>query len=161
MKGWHPPRLGLLLFLILFLAGTASAGGGLPGISLDPPAYPVAPEEQQGLDLPSVNWAAGWVERTKIFRQMEDRSLALDPNGHPHIAYGEEHLYYAWYDGSAWHVESVDSSAGVGRHAALGVDASGRPHISYYDATLGNLKYAHYDGAAWQVRVVDAGVGSC
>jgi hypothetical protein len=55
-----------------------------------------------------------------------------------------------------WRVETVDSEGDVGYDSSLAIDAQGRPHVSYYDATSANLKYAFRDGFAWQVKVVDS-----
>ena len=63
--------------------------------------------------------ADGWViecaDCPKKFLGMTDRSLRLDAAGHPHIAHGSDHLYYAWHDGADWHYETVDDSSGVGQ----------------------------------------------
>jgi hypothetical protein len=110
----------------------------------------------------ALTWEVETVDRAKLFRSMEDRSLALDADGHPHIAYGDDNLFYAWHDGVVWHYETVDISSDVGEHAALGLDAQGRAHISYYDRYSGSLRYAFRAGPRdWQVQVVDSGVGSC
>ncbi len=94
--------------------------------------------------------AGGWViecvDCPRQFSNMTDRSLRLDAEGHPHIAYGEEHLYHAWHDGANWHYEVVDNSPYVGQHASLALDAGGYPHISYYDY---HLKYAYKDASGW------------
>lgn len=87
-----------------------------------------------------------------------DRSLRLDGNGHPHIAYGGDHLYYAWYDGAGWHYETVDSAPKVGSSASLALDAGGSPHISYYDRGNGNIKYAHWQNGAWDIQSLDRAV---
>lgn len=100
-------------------------------------------------------WQIECVDCPKNFRWMTDRSLQLDAQGHPHLAYGGDHLYYAYHDGSQWHLEIADDAPGVGRHASLALDPNGQPHVSYYDADKGALKYAHHDGIAWQVETVD------
>ena len=53
-------------------------------------------------------WTTERVEDGKAFWNMPDRSLALDTAGRPHIAYGGDHLYYGYYDGTSWHTEVVD-----------------------------------------------------
>ena len=81
---------------------------------------------------------------------MGQHSLRLDAAGHPRIAYGGDHLYYAWYDGAAWHTETADNAPSVGRYASLALDAAGYPHISYYDLANKDLKYARWTGTAWR-----------
>jgi hypothetical protein len=102
------------------------------------------------------DWVIEVVDGGKTFSEMTDRSLRLDAQGHPHIAYGEDQLYYAFHDGSAWQHEVADSSGGVGLFASLALDSSGHPHISYYDRTDYDLKYAYRDAsAAWHAETVD------
>jgi hypothetical protein len=43
-------------------------------------------------------WTNMAVDNPKNFDNLTDRSLALDIEGNPHIAYGEEHLYHAYFD---------------------------------------------------------------
>jgi hypothetical protein len=83
------------------------------------------------------------------------RSLVLDSADHPHLAYCDDFLYYAWYDGTFWQKETVDDTTRVGRDCALALDAAGRPHISYIDKEAQALKYARYDGIAWYITTVD------
>jgi hypothetical protein len=101
------------------------------------------------------DWVIERVDAPKIFEHMGDRSMELDNSGNPHIAYGKDHLYYAWFDGSSWQREKVDDSPGVGAYASIALDDSGMPHISYYDAVSGTLKYAYKNGASWDIQVVD------
>jgi hypothetical protein len=70
-------------------------------------------------------------------------SLALDSEGFPHFSYWREgNLVIQHWDGAWWYLETVDSDGDVGRFSSMALDASDRPHISYYDDTAGNLKYA-------------------
>jgi len=41
----------------------------------------------------SRGWLVECVDCPKYFSNMTDRSLRLDAAGHPHIAYGGDHLY--------------------------------------------------------------------
>jgi hypothetical protein len=104
----------------------------------------------------NLNWAIDTVQAPADASDMGARSLVLDGYGHPHIAFGSNHLYYAYHDGTAWQVELVDPGDNVGRAASLALDAAGHPHISYADSSAGDLKYAHYDGAAWYIDRVDS-----
>jgi len=83
-------------------------------------------------------------------------SLALDSSGWPHISYYDHtnrDLKYAWYNGVAWQIETVDSGGDVGEYPSLALDSSDRPHISY----SGNgLKYAWHNGTGWQTETVDS-----
>ena len=58
-------------------------------------------------------WTIECVDCPKYFETLTDRSLRLDSAGHPAIAYGGDHLYYAWNDGSTWHLTTVDNSPRV------------------------------------------------
>ena len=79
-------------------------------------------------------------------------SLALDTADNPHISYygwygfNKGDLKYARWTGSAWDIQTVDSSGGLGSigwYTSLALDAPGNPHISYYAWTNGDLKYAY------------------
>jgi len=90
-------------------------------------------------------------------------SLVLDGADRPHISYNKQDYYdsvlkYSWHDGTAWQIEIVeDSEEKVGWDTSLGLDESGRPHISYCG---GGLKYAWHDGTGWQIEMVDS-EGGC
>jgi hypothetical protein len=92
-------------------------------------------------------------------------SIALDSGNRPHISYCKydvtsrvcDDLKYAYYDGSFWQNETVDSAGDVGGYTSIALDSNNRPHISYYDATNDDLKYAYFDGSFWQNETVDSG----
>jgi hypothetical protein len=89
-------------------------------------------------------------------------SLALDPyNEAPRVSYQNTTsgaLNYAEWNGSAWVIETVDSSAAnLGYFSSLAMDRWQRPHIAYSDITNSNLKYAVRDYfGVWHIEVVDS-----
>jgi len=84
-------------------------------------------------------------------------SLALDNDDFPHISYydySNADLKYAFWDGSTWNVEIVDSEGNVGRYSSIALDSNNYPHISYYDYENKCLKYAFWDGSKWSFDIV-------
>lgn len=102
-----------------------------------------------------LDWTIELVEDGKLFSFMSDHSIATDFVGNPHFAYGQDHLYYAYFDGSAWQSEVVDNDNDVGKYASIALDSLDRPHISYYDSKNQNLKYAHWVGNSWIITIID------
>jgi hypothetical protein len=103
-------------------------------------------------------WQVRSLDAPKWFEDMGPRNLALDAAGRPHVAYGGDHLYYAWFDGAFWQQVVVDASPGAGRYAAFSPDATGAPHFLYYDAVRNAVRYATSEGAGWRTETVQAGV---
>ena len=114
---------------------------------------PGAAAEPEAQDL---SWTIYDVDSPKYFDDMRDRSLAYDTSGNPHIAYGGDHLYYVWYNGTNWISETVDANPQVGQYAALALDNSNRPRISYYDAYNGSLKFAYKMSGVWIIQTLDS-----
>ena len=48
------------------------------------------------------SWQIECVDAPRQFSDLTNRCLALDAQGHPHIAFGEDGLHYTWYDGATW-----------------------------------------------------------
>jgi len=94
----------------------------------------------------------------------EQSSIALENGWRPHISYVrmsgsiDGDLKYAYWNGSAWHPETVDDGD-AGWFSSLALDESGRPHISYLDNSSGDgyaLKYARWTGTDWEREIVDS-----
>ena len=98
-------------------------------------------------------WLIDTVDGGKCFT---GGSMALDADGHPHIVYGGDHLYHAYYDGSTWHEEMIDSAAGVGEYANIVIAPNGDIHVLYWDYVKDNQqlspawRYATNAGGVWK-----------
>jgi len=85
-------------------------------------------------------------------------SLAMDSSDYPHISYHEfgGGLKYAFWNGSSWEIEIVDSANSVGINTSLVLASSDYPHISYYDYSNDGLRYAFWNGSSWDRETVDS-----
>lgn len=106
-----------------------------------------------------VSWHTECVDCGKRFYRLTNQSMKLDSNGYPHIAYGGDNLYYAWFDGATWQHETIDNEPGVGGNASLALDQSGNPHVIYHDLSHEALKYAYQDNSGWHTMLVDDNPG--
>lgn len=147
----HRPETRQAVIFSALVIFTLLAGLILP--SLHATAAPGAPSTpaQEGTYM----WSLQRVDAPPTFANLTDRYLTLDRLDRPHMAYGGDHLYYSWYDGSTWRHEVVDAGSGVGEYASIAVDRDYRVHIAYYDAVNGSLKYALRENNAWYLQVVD------
>ncbi len=106
-------------------------------------------------------WMTERIADGKTFNSFTDRALAVDSQGHLHVVYGGERLYYALYDGNQWQYETIPTPLGSGSWASVAVDTADNPHISFYYSIAGhpypdgNLLYAHKSGTDWEVITVD------
>lgn len=114
----------------------------------------VAGEGVEGAHTAGITWATEYLDEPRFFDGLSSRAIAIDADNHPHIAYGGDHLYYAYHDGSSWHYETVDPSYYVGWNASIALDASGHVHISYEDHYNFDLKYATNASGSWVATTV-------
>jgi len=85
---------------------------------------------------------------------LTDRSLQLNEQGYPRLAYGKDHLYFTWFDGAAWNTAIVDGDPKSGSHASLILDASGYAHISYLNTKYDQVRYAYQDASGWHTEMI-------
>ena len=77
-------------------------------------------------------------------------SIALGPSGQVHIAYfdGSHGIAkYAFYDGTAWLVETLDGQYLCGHYTSIKLDSRGTPHVGYRYYSGHSLRYATRDGS--------------
>lgn len=154
---FHLPRFLYLLFLFVLICPLVAPTDALATIVPTPtrtrtPTPTVGPETA-GAQL---SWSLYTLDDAKSFSQFGSHHFRLKL-GQPRLAYGGDHLYYAWYGTGGWHYEVVDSARGVGAHASLAFDSKGMPNISYRDDLNKALKYARKVDQVWQVQTVVTG----
>lgn len=115
------------------------------------------PWATQGTLRYSVRSTSGtWTSQILDANGGSQSSIAIGPNDEPHIAYlGQgEVLKYTTLSSGAWQSSIVDSAGPTGFETSIDVDASGRPHIAYWqlfnrgnpsDPLRGHIKYATTD----------------
>jgi len=82
-------------------------------------------------------------------------TIRVDSSAYPHVAYSTWgcEFRYAWWDGSAWQIESPCGATSTFRNVGLVLDALDRPHISFHDAS-GNVTGYAYKDPNWCCDVV-------
>jgi hypothetical protein len=90
-------------------------------------------------------------------------SIAAAPDGTMHISYHDEINGFLKYASntvapSQWQTEIVDDGGfveDVGEWSSIALDGFGEPHITYYNATNGDMRYAFRINATWTIQKVD------
>ncbi|EKF87111.1 PKD domain-containing protein [Methanobacterium formicicum DSM 3637] len=107
------------------------------------------------LDKPGASgtWVSTLLDTNSMYN-----SIAVDASGNPHIVYYQKadsateypELKYAYWTGTTWHIETLESTqSGSGYYVSLVLDSSGNPHIAYSQSTPDKLKYAYKDSTGW------------
>jgi hypothetical protein len=94
-------------------------------------------------DRSSGNWASATAD-TMSWIGGGDVSIAADASGRLHVGYQDNNanLKYATNATGGWAAATIDAIGSVGARSALRVEAAGKVHIVYDDATSRVLKYA-------------------
>ena len=100
-------------------------------------------------------WYTETIDAPRNFDLYPGGSIAVDANGNPHVVYGQDHLYHAYYDGNNWQYETVDSQPETGLFSSIAIDSNGHIHISYLDSVNLSLKYATNASGSWNTETVD------
>ena len=142
--GWHTETVD-----------TAASVGKYTSIALDASGHAhVSYYDATALDLKyAYQVAGGWQVETVDARPEVgmETSLAIDPYGRRHISYfayrgGDETVYdlkYAFWDGTQWSTEYVETGCDAGRDSSIALDDLGGRHISSYHKGHSRLKYAY------------------
>jgi Carboxypeptidase regulatory-like domain/Chitobiase/beta-hexosaminidase C-terminal domain len=106
----------------------------------------------------AIAWTIQTADSKPTYSTSSTRTLRIDKSTNiPHMAFGGDYLYHAYFDGTKWIIETVDKTSNVGSYASLALDSSGRQHISYYDSANGELRYATNALGSWMTIVLDVG----
>ena len=132
------------LFVLLMVV-SASAGAGSSRASSNLPPVPL-PVWQSEVVAPGVDLTDQGVQ-----------GMALDPDGRPHVVYGRNRLFHAWYDGASWQIEMIDAVGGSRSGPAIAIDDAGTITIvAYPDRGLLQelVVYTHTPASGWQTASV-------
>jgi hypothetical protein len=134
---------------------------GLPGIGyIKDPNWP---HGERDLWFAKLNSNGSWnLEAVDSNGDLRYSSTDIDSSDHYHISYEDlagNELRYAYWNGSAWSNETVDSEGpgkwSIGPWSSIRADREGKPHIAYEDSKRGKLKYATKVLDTWQNTTVD------
>ena len=91
----------------------------------------------------------------------ESVSLALDLNGHPHIAFDNDNfgsIMYAYFNGSDWEIERAYRAGYRNEGVSIAVDSNGNPHICFVEVSRSRsrLYYMSLNGGRWTWELINS-----
>ncbi|MCW4025383.1 MAG: hypothetical protein NWF01_10180 [Candidatus Bathyarchaeota archaeon] len=82
-------------------------------------------------------------------------ALALSPNDNPIIVFNNQGIKYAYWTGSQWNIQTVDTSTDKNTYPSLALDSKGNPHICYTGQNQ-ELKYATLTNTTWNIQTINS-----
>ena len=133
MKQFRPALAAYIVVLTIWLGLSPSGGAAAP---LDPEPYPLPVWQHEVID-PGV-----------AFFYLGVPSLALDPDGHSHVIYGQNGLFHSWRDDAGWQTETLIPPPVFVGQSAIAIDDAGRLIVIY---EIGGQVFAlaRPPGGAW------------
>jgi hypothetical protein len=115
----------------------------------------------------ATNLLGSWVTETVDGNAGMGNSIAVDSSGKVHISYygdfgGDLKYANSSYPLGPFDIQTVDSGVFVALqfssivNTSIATDSNDTVHISYYDATNGDLKYATNASGSWVTQTVDS-----
>lgn len=160
---WHIEQIDPNSGLISYTCNLAIAPDGTPHVTW---YHERSPDGSNYLHFKYAVLRDGvWLARTIDFNAATGKwhSLAIDPQGNPHIsydAYDSRQLKYAYSNGKGWVVLPVDGPTASdqeyrGMGCSLVFDSQGKALISYYYGNS-SLRLARQAEKGWSIETVDA-----
>ena len=89
-------------------------------------------------------------------------SLAVDPQGNPHVCFTPGVLRYASFDGKKWNIQQIDPGSGlIEYNCSVAIAPDGTQHVTWYQYSAPNgsnylhVKHAVLQNGLWMARTVD------
>ena len=102
----------------------------------------------------SNNWKVDFAYNPKFIKSPTQKSIITDSNNAVHIIYGGDKLYHAFFNGTTWQYEIIDSNLSVGSLASVAIDSNDKLYISYLDDINGGIKFATNKDGNWTIDSV-------
>ncbi|MGB9721837.1 MAG: T9SS type A sorting domain-containing protein [bacterium] len=109
-------------------------------------------------------WVKEMLDRLFADFLLSFSSIAIGPNDFAGIVYLQQHplgengiVQYAYYDGTFWHIDTVDALSGINNQRVLDIDSLGKPYILYGHhewPSRPKNKIAYKDSLGWHREIL-------